>query len=1436
MKHKKKISITILAVAFVLNLLPMISTSALSFEMGKSGMGNKISVGSTHIGVIKADGSLWEWRIDQNYRFLNDPTTSKNIPTKVMDDAVSIANGGSHTAAIKSDGTLWTWGSNYRSQLGNGSDRDSNVPVKVLDDAVAVSASGHTAAIKSDGTLWTWGWNKDGQLGNGTTMTSGLPIKVLDDVAAVSAGMCHTAAIKRDGTLWMWGNNNCGQLGDGSTNNSLLPKKVMDGVIFVSAGSYHTAAISKDGNLWVWGANGDGQLGDGSTAPYSLVPQNVMSDVVSVSAGVSTTAAIKSDGSLWTWGNNEYGQLGNNTFASSTLPTKVMDNVIEVSAGYYDMAAETDNGTLWMWGDQNHNFSTVPVNLIDGLSISEEFSSGRTETQDTYIWETIQQNDYKTILLNDLTNEKQRFSYSVPSFGATILVFFRAESCENSVYVFQSISNSNWVNNPNIDIVAVETTGASKETVQAFADMYLGNAQKYFNIFYYPFPASNPPQDSPYYLQFKYSKYLTGETRVEWPLAVFLTDDGSGPVVYGYEMGMADASIYGNSLSGLLDSVAYDETVDYTLSGTQYYNHASEVVRSVNTYRSQNGLSSLSWNKTLTEYAMQRAAELAIYYDHIRPNGRPYNSVIGSDYITDAWFGENIAFGYADSSSVMDGWMNSPGHRANILNSNYTQIGVGCFEYEGVRYWVQLFGQSSTNTAVINSSEVKQVAVTVSTLKSHLEKSATGVGELSLISSVPANGAQNIEDNTFSLTFSSDINHNFNWSAGAITVRDYRTDQVVLTIDINKFYELGGYVVGDTLTIPAAFMELPGGRYYITVDQGLILSATTNSSGSVSKYVGLTNKTDLAFSIAERFTAITFAGKSMNINWDWNYFSGNATAKDFQQDLAIAALALSAEAEDYSPDRVVMTLKNLGFEKCDWINYYQDWNYLSPGIAIGSAEKVIDGSKKIIIAVVARGTTNAADAFTDLTSVVDGFSIGSYKAKLFLDEYIAKNYPGLQKDDLILFITGHSLGGSTAGVLSTMVNAVAYRESTFVYTFASPNYFGGSVNGSDILGIDYPNVINIINSGDVVPMVPEGKKVGRKIYFSSTYTKNADFVESFYRFTGSRYDSWKITDKHSVQCYMSYLLTCLPSKPLDVYFTVASVHCPVDVDVYDSAGTLVASVINNAVNYATDPEVLILVDGDEKYIYMPTDGDYDIKLTGTDLGSMEYIVQNVDSTVGEAVIEKTFSDVPISAGSHMSSSIGSKSIASDTKLIIDATNTSASSEIIGTVSSNSPFTDVSTSNYYYTPVLWALINGITNGTSDTTFSPTMTCSRAQVVTFLWRAAGCPEPANSYNTFSDVAPGTWYSDAVLWAVEQGITNGTSTTTFSPTNTCSRSEIITFLWRADGKPNETGAGTWYDDAVNWANSKGILAGTSETFLPNTPCPRSDIVVYMYRQLAA
>ncbi len=160
--------------------------------------------------------------------------------------------------------------------------------------------------------------------------------------------------------------------------------------------------------------------------------------------------------------------------------------------------------------------------------------------------------------------------------------------------------------------------------------------------------------------------------------------------------------------------------------------------------------------------------------------------------------------------------------------------------------------------------------------------------------------------------------------------------------------------------------------------------------------------------------------------------------------------------------------------------------------------------------------------------------------------------------------------------------------------------------------------------------------------------------------------------------------------------------------------------------------------------------------------------------------------------------------------------------------------------WYYESVRWAAQKKITAGVDATHFAPEQGCTRAQVVTFLWRTAGCPKPAKAAS-FTDVDPGAYYAKAVAWAVEKGVTRGMSATAFAPDETCTRGQIVTFLWRAAGRPKsphgaaftDVKAGAFYEKAVAWAVNNGVTNGMSATaFAPDETCTRAQVVTFLYR----
>ena len=311
----------------------------------------------------------------------------------------------------------------------------------------------------------------------------------------------------------------------------------------------------------------------------------------------------------------------------------------------------------------------------------------------------------------------------------------------------------------------------------------------------------------------------------------------------------------------------------------------------------------------------------------------------------------------------------------------------------------------------------------------------------------------------------------------------------------------------------------------------------------------------------------------------------------------------------------------------------------------------------------------------------------------------------------------------------------------------------------------------------------------------------------------------------------------------------ASIKCPVNVYVYNSLGQLCGRIENNVIDSSlSDENVALQVIGDEKYITLSNDC-YSIMLVGNDNGTMEYQIDEYfnDQLLRSVVTKNIPLEENLTYCGYLPGDMYSNS--ENYELICEKTISQIAITDDYFVDSSkdpsiSPFVDVqNTADYFYTPVLWAVENGITNGIDETRFAPNQSCTRAQVVTFLWRAMGSPEPTSTDCPFEDVAEGKYYYKAVLWAVENGITTGKSATRFAPKDTITRAEFVTFLWRAQGKPGhstsnpfwDVPSGSYYYDAVLWAVENGITTGkTTEKFAPKDPCTRGQVVTFLYRDL--
>ena len=301
----------------------------------------------------------------------------------------------------------------------------------------------------------------------------------------------------------------------------------------------------------------------------------------------------------------------------------------------------------------------------------------------------------------------------------------------------------------------------------------------------------------------------------------------------------------------------------------------------------------------------------------------------------------------------------------------------------------------------------------------------------------------------------------------------------------------------------------------------------------------------------------------------------------------------------------------------------------------------------------------------------------------------------------------------------------------------------------------------------------------------------------------------------------------------------------IDVEFWNASKKTVGSYVSGV---CTSGEVTVEMTDLGLVATFPAGKDYTFTLTGAGEDSVNFTIYAYDNDTPDGPVRTLeFTDLPLDSGETYTGEVpedpyGDYYVEDSDGFLWDP---DYDSEVDGERSPEYAvevsFTDVSPNAYYYDAVQWAVEEGITSGTTATTFSPNAACTRAQAVTFLWRADGSPKPQSTRNPFTDVKAGSYYYDAVLWAVENGITSGTTATTFSPNATCTRGQIVTFLYRSWGNPDievrasfrDVPAGAYYADPVSWAADWGVTSGTSATtFSPNASCTRAQIVTFLYR----
>ena len=444
---------------------------------------------------------------------------------------------------------------------------------------------------------------------------------------------------------------------------------------------------------------------------------------------------------------------------------------------------------------------------------------------------------------------------------------------------------------------------------------------------------------------------------------------------------------------------------------------------------------------------------------------------------------------------------------------------------------------------------------------------------------------------------------------------------------------------------------------------GIVCSDGSDTEVGGSDGVSGGTDTSVSRKSTEFFVSQADSGKqdvTLNFNWGWSMLLGDATKTGFSDDLAVAGLLLSG-ATEHSQGRAESLMKTMGFDKRSSTGYGGNGLFLNPAATFGY-KRVVSGDKaRNVFAVAVRGTSAFSDILTDACSVNDGFRTSAANARsdleIFMTTATHKTLDALKGEDNVFFLTGHSLGGAIVNHMALDLSAYAGNDSIFAYTFATPKTTTEPVRNG--------NVFNVVSKSDIVPDVPPTVSLrnGDDVEWWPAWD-NAAYTTAFMKLTGKEwavqsslagnYNPFSVNvatprarallsrtlNNHLAETYMAYLMSRhdasykSPASPLAAV-RVLCVRCPVDVEVR-YGGEVIGRVAGNELDSSQGLAVPMFVDGDVKYALLPSDAHFDVRLTGTDAGSMACTLTEENLSTGEVVTVASYDGVALENGKAMS--------------------------------------------------------------------------------------------------------------------------------------------------------------------------------------------------------
>ena len=645
---------------------------------------------------------------------------------------------------------------------------------------------------------------------------------------------------------------------------------------------------------------------------------------------------------------------------------------------------------------------------------------------------------------------------------------------------------------------------------------------------------------------------------------------------------------------------------------------------------------------------------------------------------------------------------------------------------------------------------------------------------------------------------------------------------------------------------------------------------------------------------------VVYGSLTYEFYYSEDFFSHPAT--EYDHDLAkmtlgmvMAGFSTSSSDREYNTDgdmgredHIRQAYETLGFDGAAFYNYDVALDCTDHKVAFSFARKTLEenGQTYTVIPVIIRGggygAEWASNFYVNDDSAHAGFRRAAEEVYDALEEYVEEaEAGGLSLGTVKLWIGGYSRGAAVANLLAAKVcNDFSRVDSdhVYAYTFATPqavtgmeeggvswdynNNYGNSLIFKE--GYDPSNIHNIIYSGDVVPRVPLNdwgyQRNGNDLFLPVTRISvevgglNAAYKEITRQNINFKElaNSGRIQDLEnslaSIAKDAAYYEKHYQEAIMDIFQYLYMV--PNRSVVSESKDNLdeIARQIASLDHISASPEEVAskwdAAQAISDVVYLAKEIQVPVPLIligmihGLGPDVLGILFQYAVGVFPDNLLSDDFSEVAMGHHPEVYLALMEYYDYQDENdySMRPVTNTETSNWL------DTLMPDVARGSYYNSAVTWAVSNGVTTGTTATTFSPDRACTRAEVVTFLWRAYGSPMVEDDGVPFQDVSSDAFYYDAVRWAVESGITSGSSATTFSPNAVCTRAQVVTFLWRAHADQPKLSGSTVFRDVkssdyywypVRWAASNDVTTGTSSTtFSPDLPCTRAQVVTFLYR----